>query len=426
MYRRLGSHPSSVDSASGISGLLKSSVSVILLNIKQLKLILLTALIAFGIFSFTLPGSSISAKLDALNHHPLYYAATSNNSTDPMYIRESPPKMNKKSFKSIHNRLKFFFPYDGEQEVENNIWQLWKYRADNPNFPEECFKHMERWRLVNSEYNHNVITIDEAEQQVFNIFSYEMTEVIEAYNILPDIRLKFEFLKYLLIYTSGGVYADIDTLDATPVKFWHHSSLKQNRVMVGVDVDYNDVNWDILYNRRLSFSTKIFQAKSHHPFFTKLIARIVYTILNHKEDILSIDWNEAFKNVDSNNEPLTQLLSESIFTDTLFEYLNGLDNPIVHRVARTEKDLIPTEIFGPETDQVFSYKLFTLSKGPTQIDDILVMPQITFRGPSSGQHKGQINKNSYENEYNDEKPEDYYYARPLHFLSWDSLLSHEQ
>lgn len=425
MYRRLGSRDPEHGEIGGSSDPLKSTLRNFLQFFKTFKILIISALSVFFFCSLFL-NNSISTQLDALNL--LNSNSNSNNSTNFLfYSKESPPKLNIKNLKSIEKRLNYYFPFDKVNEIENNIWQIWKYRSDDPKFPTKCFEHMERWRVANLEYNHNLITLDEAERQVFDFFSYDMPEIVKAYKTLPDIRLKYDFLKYLIIFINGGVYADIDTLDAKPLKFWYKSTLKPSRLMVGIDIDYNDVNWDILYNRRLTFSTKIFKSKSHHPFLAKLIARIVFTCFNSSDEIKSIDWNQVYQNVDSNDEPLIQFTSASIFTDTLFDYFNDLNNPVVHRVARTEKDLIPEQIFGPETHRVFSYKLFTLSRGPTQVDDIVVMPPITFKGPSSGYHKGALNFESYESEYDDEnEKDDYYYARPLHFLSWDSLVQNEK
>lgn len=429
MYRRLGTHghDQNIGSSSN-SNSFKMSLNNFIQLFKQFKILIFSTLSVF-LFCTLFLNSPYNSQLDALGilNPNIGNLNNDNNSTSSnffSYYKDSPPKLNLKNLNSIENRLKYYFPFDNsDSEIENNIWQFWKDRADDEKFPSKCFEHMERWRVANLEYNHNLITLDEAEQQLSGFFSYEMPEILEAYNSLPDIRLKYDFLKYLVIFTNGGIYADIDTLDAKPLKFWYKSTLKPSNLMVGIDVDYNDVNWDILYNRRLSFSTKIFKSKSHHPFFAKLIARIVYTCFNSKDEIKSINWNQAYQNVDSNNEPLIQFTSASIFTDTLFDYFNELNDPVVHRVARTEKDLIPEQIFGPETNQVFSYKLFTLSAGPTQVDDIVVMPQITFKGPITGIHKGSNNFESYESEYDDENEhDDYYYARPLHFLSWDSLV----
>lgn len=335
------------------------------------------------------------------------------------HYRDQPPRANSHDMYTIESRLRYYFPYNAQEPVENNIWQLWKFRSDDIRFPANCLEHVQRWRSANADCNHNLITFQEAEDQLENNFSYDMPEVVQAYNLLPDDRLKYEFMKYVLVYLNGGVYADVDTLNALPVRYWQESNLKPARLMVGINIDYNDANWDILYNRRITFSNRIFRAKSHHPFLAHLLARLVYIALNEQDTIAKINWDEEFQHIDSNEEPLLQFTGESIFTDTLFDYFNKLQTPVVHRVARTDKDLVPERIFGPETNDMFSYKLFTLAKGPTQVDDVLVMPQKIFRGPLTGLRKGAQNTASYDSEYDDEGSRKEYYARPLHFFVWD-------
>lgn len=345
------------------------------------------------------------------------------NLTEYLYsLRDQPPHENKRDMYTIESRLRYYFPYDSSEAIENNIWQLWKFRSDDTRFPSQCLPLVQRWRSVNDDCNHNLITFEEAEWQLEFYFGFDMPEVVEAYKALPDDRLKYEFIKYLVVYLNGGVYADVDTLNAKPIRFWYESYLKPNKLMVGINIDYNDANWDILYNRRITFSNKIFRAKAHHPFLAHLIARITYMALNGLDTASPINWDESFQNIDSNEEPLIQVTGESIFTDTLFDYFNKLNDPVVHRVARTDKDLVPERIFGPETNDMFSYKLFTLSKGPTQVDDVIVLPQLAFRGPLKGLRKGVLNTDSFESEYDDEnKDPQSYYARPLHFFSWDAV-----
>lgn len=421
MYRRLGMHPARAEFGQSASERVKEILNRLFVLVRTFRLAILSAVMMFLFCSVFFPSQVITSQLELLGVNSIY---SSQNDTSVFFLfKETAPKLNKQSLSTIEKRLKFYFPYDGESKIENNIWQLWEHRADHKNFPKKCFPYMEQWRLSNPESNHNLITIKEAEAQIFNYFAADMPEIIQVYMSLPDIRLKFEFLKYLLIYTSGGVYADIDTFDVVPVKHWYESALKPSKLMVGVNIDYNDVTWDVLYNRRLSFSTKVFRSKAHHPFFAKLIARIVYTYFNSQNEIENINWEKAYQNVDSNGEPLIQFISESIFTDTMFSYLNELDDPIVHRVARTEKDLLPEQIHGPETNEMFSYKLFTLARGPTQVDDIVVMPQRTFRGSSNSVHRGLDNKDSIEKEIMSLQKEGYYYVKSYNFLDLDLLLN---
>ncbi|ODV83756.1 glycosyltransferase family 32 protein [[Candida] arabinofermentans NRRL YB-2248] len=317
---------------------------------------------------------------------------------------------------TIESRLSYYFPFKPLEEIENNIWQLWTVKSDDKSFPEDCKIHIERWRSINDNYNHNLISIQEAEEMVVDYLRPNVPEVVDALRSLPNERLKFEFLKYLIIYISGGLYSDIDTINIKPLKYWYDSKIIGGKLMVGITSDYNDLNWEKLYNRRLSFSNNLFKAKSHHPFLAKLIARITFICFTQQDSIKETNWDQVFQNLDANGEPLIQFTGSSIFTDTLFEYLNNLNNAIFIRVAKNDRDKDLKPIVGPQIpeNQRFSYRSFSGIIAPTQIDDVIIMPQITFNGFENSQ------KDEYDD--NDEKQgyEKFYYARPLSLTIWSN------
>ncbi|KAH3671531.1 hypothetical protein OGAPHI_000234 [Ogataea philodendri] len=329
---------------------------------------------------------------------------------------QKPPKKNVKDMYTIEARLNSNFAFNPAEEMENHIWQLWTVRSDDKDFPDECKSHIERWRNVNDNYNHNLISLADAEETVVDYLRPSVPEVVDALRFLPHDRLKYEFLKYLLVYIKGGLYADIDTTDIKPLRYWHESKVLGGKLMVGVTADYNDLNWEKLYNRRLSFSTSLFRAKSHHPFLAKLIARITYICFTQQDLVKETNWDEVFDNVDANGEPLIQFTGPSIFTDTLFEYMNELKDAVFIRVAKNERDKDLKPIVGPEVPegQRFSYRSFSGAIAPTQVDDILVMPRITFNGPENAE------RDDYDD--NDERTgyEKFYYARSLSLTNWSN------
>ncbi|GME71324.1 unnamed protein product [Ambrosiozyma monospora] len=284
---------------------------------------------------------------------------------------------------------------------------------EDESFPEACKEHVERWRQVNDNYNHQLLTLQEAEDNVVEFLKPNVPEVVEALRSLPNDRLKYEFLKYLIVYINGGVYASIDTTDIKPLKFWYTSRLIPDRLMVGVSTDYNDGEWEKLYNRRLSFSTSLFKAKSHHPFLAKLIARITFIIFTQKETIQNTNWDDSFGNVDANGEPLVSFTGANIFTDTLFEYLNNIDNAVYVKVAKPVRE---QRIHGPEVpeNQRFSYKTFTGAIAPTQVDDVLIMPLITFSGYENAR------KDTYDDDDSRTGYDKYYYGRSLSLTEWSN------
>ncbi|KAG7697671.1 hypothetical protein KL933_002721 [Ogataea haglerorum] len=389
---------------------------------RSYKYMILSTVAVFILLNLSLgdPSTSVRKRYSLSDFYPQSFFG---NAT---LIKTPPPRKNVHDMYTIEARLAHYFPYNSEGEIENNIWQMWQQRPDDKKFPVNCFPHIQRWRLVNDDYNHNLILTSEGESLVSDYLKDQVPEVLDALLKLPDARLKYEFLKYLIVYIGGGLFADIDTICAKPMKYWYESRIIPGKLMVGISTDYNDENWTLLYNRRLSFSNKLFRAKSHHPFLAKLIARITYMVHNDDRITHEIDWNTAFENLDSNGEPLTQCTGESVFTDTLFEYLNELESPFIYRVARTDKDLLPEKIVGPETQDKISYKLLSLAVGPTQVDDVIIMPEITFKGSKEFEsHNSKSMKQDFTAEYDDENKregnEKLYYARPLNILTWDDF-----
>ncbi|CDK29003.1 unnamed protein product [Kuraishia capsulata CBS 1993] len=327
---------------------------------------------------------------------------------------------NPKSMAAIETRLEYYFPYEPADPVEPSIWQIWKSKLDDQAFPEVAKQHVERWRKVNDNYNHNLLSMDEAAQVVNDHFKGTASEVVEALAMLPNERLRFELLKYLVTFVNGGLYTDIDTKCVKPVKHWYETRMGKTNMMVGIANDFNDDSWDKLYTRRLQFSTGTFKAKAHHPFLRKLIARIVHICFTQKVTILETNWEEVFDHVDANGEPLLQFTGSVIFTDTLFEYLNGLDNVIFMRVAANDQDKPKMKVVGPEVppDVRFSYRQFTGQKAPCQVDDTVIMPLSSFNGIAYEDPDELDDKN--EKLSGDNK---YFYVRHLALGFWQSKKS---
>ncbi|OWB74821.1 alpha-1,6-mannosyltransferase activity protein [[Candida] boidinii] len=365
------------------------------------------------------------------NQTDIIGASNNNNNKDDTFASSSsssshqltkPPKKNPMDFYTIESRLNYYFPYHKKSEIENNIFQIWLTKADDKNFPTDCKPHIERWREVNDGFNHNLLSLNEVEESIVDYFKPTVPEIIEALRSLPHDRLKFEFLKYLVIYINGGLYADIDSVCIKPLKYWYDSKLISGKLLVGITNDFNDLNWEKLYNRRLEFSNNIFRAKSHHPFLAKLIARITYISFTQSELIKNSNWDEIFQNVDANGEPLVQFTGPSIFTDTLFEYLNSLKNSLYIRVAKNDRDKDIKPIIGPDIPegQRYSYKSFSGAIAPSQVEDVIVLPPISFQGQPLKEDNYQSKNDEYDDEDSKKGYEKFYYARPLALTMWSS------
>jgi alpha 1,6-mannosyltransferase len=406
----------------------------------SLKYVLLTALLVFSVLnllSANIFNPSIhDAKIEQAfktaaelrSAHNSGKEAKLNSESQPLIIRDHNGNILTRSrSKDVHSlttildRLLYNFPYNPEDEVEINIFQIWtSSEIDNPElFPSSCLELVKRWGSANKDHHHIIMSIAEAEDIIADIMRPLVPEVVDALRELPNNRLKFEFLKYLIIYLHGGVYADIDTNNVKPIKHWFKLETIPTKFWLGIDSDSNNANWMDNFSRRLTFNNNIFRSKAYHPLLARLIARITFIIHTQKAIIDSINWDKEFSNYDASGAPLIQFTGTAILTDTAFEYLNNLDDYIFFTSLKNENYKqqhikLSKHIFGPEVDsaQKFSYKSFTLLSSPVQVHDVAILPKISFTGYDSAQI-------DFFDDNNEKKGyEKYYYGRSKDLTPW--------
>ena len=120
-----------------------------------------------------------------------------------------------------------------------------------------------------------------------------MPEVVKAYELMPEIVLRMDFFRYLILFAKGGVYADIDTYPLQPVPNWipENVSPLELGMIISVETDSNLNNWRQELARRLRFGQFIMQAKPGHPILREIISRITEKTLklNLKEEEIPND-----------------------------------------------------------------------------------------------------------------------------------------
>lgn len=315
----------------------------------------------------------------------------------------------------IRNRLLALHHYDGRGPIETNIWQIWSSTdtSQKDEFPETCISLVDRWKDANSDYEHHLVNINEVQKWVQEELS-DVPEVVVALDSLPDERIKMEFLKYLLVYIRGGLYADIDTIDIRPLEDWKAVFLASEaptppRLAIGIASDFNHDNWQDYYNRRIVFSTSLFMSKQHHPFLAALIARITSIALKEPDLIATTDWRVALYLHDANGDPTVQFTGPSIFSDVFLDYLHGLNFPSVVIDPYDREMQSNTKIYGPST-RGLSYANLSLLTHPVYINDMAVLPQLSFGGYEN------VHDDSYET--GGEGYESLFYGRPMSMTKW--------
>lgn len=240
---------------------------------------------------------------------------------------------------SIRYKLAKAFPYKKSTEKPSkNIFQMWK-NNDISTLDEGIQKLIATWQTQTAEdkggFAYSFIGDSELESIVEKAF-VDVPEVFEAFKLLPKIILKSDFMRYLLIYTQGGIYSDIDTSLNTDILQWISYQDKffdqENKIglVIGVESDRDELSWARNgMARRLQYCQWTLHAKKHHPFYRELIARITELALFHfnPETKLLVKNNVEY---DFNKDSKTSFAGTmewtgpGQFTDVLFYYLNNV------------------------------------------------------------------------------------------------------
>lgn len=164
---------------------------------------------------------------------------------------------------------------------------------------------------------------------------------------MPNVGMKSDLLRYLLLSAEGGVYTDTDTIALQPIDDWVPKDLRDKvAVIVGIEFDRQDGPAWADISHFVQFCQWTIAAAPGHPLFTNMVTRVLE----------SLD-----KLVEEHGVPFTELKKLSSFevmnstgpaawTDVVFAQLQEYDNTL--------------------TD----YQNLSYMAEPTLYGDILVLP----------------------------------------------------
>ncbi|KAM9895340.1 hypothetical protein OXX79_008148, partial [Metschnikowia pulcherrima] len=112
---------------------------------------------------------------------------------------------------SVREKLLFMVPYETRSKFPAYIWQSWKHGLNDDRFDATYKEGQAQWAFRNPGFVHELFNDDTSYATVKHLYNH-MPEVIEAYEALPEVVLKMDFFRYLILFARGGVYADVDTM----------------------------------------------------------------------------------------------------------------------------------------------------------------------------------------------------------------------
>ena len=253
---------------------------------------------------------------------------------------------------SIRDKLTFLYPYDADARFPAYVWQTWKHGLNDERFDERYKEGERQWAYKNPGFVHELFNDDTAHAMVKHLFK-QVPEVIQSFEKLPEVVLKMDFFRYLILFAKGGVYADIDTFPIQPIPNWIPENVSPLDIglIVSVESDSNSPNWRQDSVRRLQFAQFVMQSKPGHPILREIIAQII-------EYTKNMDTLELGGNTNEKSLTIMKWTGSARFTDVIFQYWN---------------DYLLSGIF----ESINWQQLHNLNI-PKLMGDVLVLPQNSF------------------------------------------------
>lgn len=264
-------------------------------------------------------------------------------------LRTPPPSA------SIREKLAHLYPYDPSVRFPAYIWQTWKHGLNDERFDEKYREGETQWAMKNPGFVHELFNDDTSYAVVRHHFQ-AVPEIIEAYEALPEVILRMDFFRYLILFAKGGVYADIDTYPLQPIPNWIPENVGPDEIgiIAAIGLDSNLPRWREEAARRLEFSQAIIQCKPGHPVLREIISNIVQHTQEKKlSDTLKLEGSSNQKGL-----AISQWTGTGRWTDTILRYFN---------------DYIQSSIYHEIT-----WKEFHDLQVPKLVSDILVLPIKSF------------------------------------------------
>ncbi|TDZ65960.1 Initiation-specific alpha-1,6-mannosyltransferase [Colletotrichum trifolii] len=226
--------------------------------------------------------------------------------------------------------------------IPSKIWQIMLPKVWDKKTPvnPEALKETATWLAMNPDYTYTLVGGDGGRDFISRHFGHNET-IVSTYNSLPNVGMKSDFLRYLLLYIEGGVYTDTDTLALKPIDDWVPKLFRnQTRLIVGIEFDQRDGGMWAEIPHSLQFCQWTIAAAPGHPVFRKMVSRVIQSLheLIQKHNPTGDDpsWKPTSFEVMNSTGP-------AAWTDVVWEYLQETDDSLTD--IRNLSSLGPPRLF---------------------------------------------------------------------------------
>ncbi|AEO55065.1 glycosyltransferase family 32 protein [Thermothelomyces thermophilus ATCC 42464] len=167
--------------------------------------------------------------------------------------------------------------------IPPKIWQIMLPKSDVKSKEDfiadpKVLSETPSWLALNLDYQYTLVGHKGGEEFVRKHFGHD-PRILDAYLHMPNVGMKSDLLRYLLLSAEGGVYTDTDTVALRPIDEWIPPQFRDKAaVVVGIEFDRRDGPAWVDISHWVQFCQWTIAAAPGHPVFDKMIERVLYSL----------------------------------------------------------------------------------------------------------------------------------------------------
>jgi alpha 1,6-mannosyltransferase len=211
------------------------------------------------------------------------------------------------------------------------IWQFWKSPFDT--LGEDDHREVQTWRELNPEYRWELIVNGGAEITYVQDRYADRPDIVDTFVSLRDFMYRVDLLRYLVLYSEGGTYADIDTRCLRPISKWIGPAWEGRPInlVLGIEIDSPDGPKWKEWADTFQFAVWSVMAKPGHPILERAITRVSENVKKMNDagegvqlsgaKVLTLGGPAAF------TKAALEAMSEMTGTNVTYKNMTGLTEP---------------------------------------------------------------------------------------------------
>ncbi|KAK4152098.1 glycosyltransferase [Chaetomidium leptoderma] len=214
--------------------------------------------------------------------------------------------------------------------IPPKIWQIMLPRKQKkpedkkPSADPKILEETPSWLVLNPDYAYTLVSEKGGEEFIQRHFADE-PKLLETYNALPNVGMRSDLLRYLLLNIEGGVYTDTDTEALKPIDAWVPAHIDRDKVraIVGIEFDQRDgPGWGDI-SHFVQFCQWTIAAAPGHPVFRKMATRVLDSV-----KLLTEDKGVPLDQLKPTSFEVMNSTGPAAFTDVIFEQLQEYNSSL--------------------------------------------------------------------------------------------------